>query len=101
MLCDDPLGRADVSRLAREADVHPVYLARVFRRHFGQSLGTFARRRRLQWSADQLSGTDRGLAEIALEAGFADQSHFTRQFKRAFGVSPRQFRLSERERVAR
>jgi AraC family transcriptional regulator len=46
---------------------------------------------RLEWAAARLS-EERSLAQIALEAGFADQSHFTRAFRRHFGVTPGRYR---------
>jgi AraC-like DNA-binding protein/mannose-6-phosphate isomerase-like protein (cupin superfamily) len=83
-----------VGELAALADVHPVYLGRVFRHHFGMSMGAYARRLRLEWAAQQLSQTSDPLSRIACRAGFADQSHFTREFRRYSGVTPRQYRLA-------
>jgi AraC family transcriptional regulator len=88
----DPFGDLSLPRLARAADVHPSYFARQFRRHYGQSLGTYVRRQRLLWATQQLAQSDRPLSDIAMEAGFSDQSHFTRALKREFGVTPQQFR---------
>ena len=82
------------AELAALADVHPVYLGRVFRHHFGMSMGAYARRLRLEWAAQQLSGTNDPLSRISFRAGFADQSHFTREFRRYAGVTPRQYRLA-------
>ena len=93
ILSDDPLAEVDVGQLSTTAGVHPVYLARQFRRHFGHSIGGYVRAQRLAWAARQLVSSDRSLVDIALSAGFADQSHFTRHFARQFGASPRRFRL--------
>jgi AraC family transcriptional regulator len=54
------------------------------------------RRLRVDWALRELSTSARSLSEIALDAGFADQSHFTRVFKRQVGVSPGAFRRSAR-----
>jgi AraC-like DNA-binding protein len=83
-----------IGELAALADVHPVYLGRVFRHHFGMSMGAYARRLRLEWAAQQLSSTNEPLSRISFRAGFADQSHFTREFRRYAGVTPRQYRLA-------
>jgi len=89
---------ADVTRtpslgaLAAAVGVHPVYLAETFRRFRGCSVGEYARRRRLELARHQLSERHRPLSQIAAEAGFADQSHFTRTFKRFTGLTPRQYR---------
>lgn len=81
-----------LGEVAREVGVHPVHLARVFRGHFRVPIGAYVRRLRLDWAQDRLRRTDDTLADIALRAGFADQSHFTRQFKRHTGLTPDRYR---------
>jgi AraC family transcriptional regulator len=81
--------RLPIIDLAREAGVHPVSLARAFRSHYGSSPGDYVRRLRIEWSAGQLRARiPLSLADIALEAGFSDQSHFIRAFRRQFGTTP-------------
>ncbi|MGA7732304.1 MAG: AraC family transcriptional regulator [Chloroflexia bacterium] len=89
----EPMQVADV---AAEVGVHPVHLARVFRTHFGESLGAYVRKLRLEWTAIQLTTADVTLCDLALQAGFVDQSHFTRAFKRQTGFTPAQYRTSVR-----
>ncbi len=84
------------SEVAGEADVHPAHLARAFRMHFGVSLGSYVRRLRLDWAALELTRSEDSLASVALAAGFADQSHFTRAFKRYTGLTPNAYRQSRR-----
>jgi AraC family transcriptional regulator len=79
-------------RLAAEAGVHPAHLARAFRVRYGETIGEYVRRLRLEWAAREMVATDKPLALLAVEAGFCDQSHFTRAFKRRFGVTPARFR---------
>ena len=52
----------------------------------------FVLERRLAKSRELLARTDLSLSEVAFAVGFADQSHFTRRFRRVVGVSPGQFR---------
>lgn len=85
----EPIKLAD---LANEVGVHPAHLARCFRTQFRLSLGSYVRRLRLEWAARELVRAPTPLAELALGAGFADQSHFTRFFKRRFGVTPSVYR---------
>jgi AraC family transcriptional regulator len=82
--------------IAAEIGVHQAHLARVFRTRYGESVGEFARRLRLQWAAQQLAAADVPLAVLAVEAGFCDQSHFTRAFRRQYGVTPARFRAMHR-----
>ncbi|HMB89928.1 MAG TPA: helix-turn-helix transcriptional regulator, partial [Rhodothermales bacterium] len=77
-------------------DMHPVHLTRVFRTYYRVSIGTFLRRLRLDWAASQLATAPDSLADIALQAGFADQSHFTRAFKKYTGVTPGHYRRALR-----
>ncbi len=81
-----------VEEIARAAGVHPVYLARLFRRSFGCSIAGFLRARRVDDAARRLLRGKESLAEIALSTGFSDQSHFTREFRREAGRSPARFR---------
>jgi AraC family transcriptional regulator len=88
--------RLSATELAAEVNVHPAHLARAFRAHYGDSLGGYARRARLEWAAGRLVHTDVPLVWLAAEAGFVDQSHFTRAFKREFGLTPARFRRAHR-----
>lgn len=81
-----------IDDLADEAGVHPAHVARVFRARYGVPVGTFVRQLRLEWATDQLVSTEKPLSSIAYQAGFADQSHFTRAFRRGTGVPPGRYR---------
>lgn len=78
--------------LALACGVHPVYLARVFREKFGCTIGDYLRRLRLETACREISQTRRSLAEVACAAGFSDQSHMTRTFKKNYGLTPTQYR---------
>jgi AraC family transcriptional regulator len=78
--------------LAAAVGVHPVHLARVFRRHCGCTPGDYVRKLRVDFAARQLIASEEPLAGIAFAAGFSDQSHFTRTFKRQTGMTPAAFR---------
>jgi AraC family transcriptional regulator len=82
--------------IAAEVGVHPVHLARVFRLSYGTPVGSYARGLRLTWAAGRLRDSGDGIAQIALEAGFFDQSHFTRAFKGHFGMTPLAYRQDAR-----
>jgi AraC family transcriptional regulator len=81
-----------LDEVAAAVGVHPSHLARVFRQQLHCTVGDYVRRLRIEYSCRQLSSTDTPLVEIALEAGFADQSHFTKTFKRRTGLTPAEFR---------
>jgi AraC family transcriptional regulator len=78
-----------VRKLAEQAGVHPVHLARVFRKHTECTVGEYVTRLRVDWVARQLaSKEDVELAGLAAAAGFSDQSHLTRVFKAVTGCPP-------------
>lgn len=86
--------------LAAEAGVHPVHLSRAFRRFHGRTPGEYLLDLRVRHVCERLADPDIPLADLALEAGFADQSHCTRVFKRLTGTTPGAFRASSEPRKA-
>jgi len=78
--------------IAQSVQVHPGHLAREYARHFGCTIGTQIRRLRIDYACEQLSSTDQCLADIALGAGFSDQSHFTTSFRQHIGMPPSHYR---------
>jgi AraC family transcriptional regulator len=96
MLAADLSSPPSLAAVAEEVGLHPSHLARVFRAHHGESIGEYGRRLRLEWVAARLACSDEGIASIAARAGFADQSHLTREFRRRFGVTPGRYRTAHR-----
>jgi AraC family transcriptional regulator len=84
-------------QLAKAVGVHPVHLASQFRKHFKQTIGQYVRTRRIEHASRQLASSDSSLVDIALGSGFADQSHFSKVFKRLVGMTPAQFRANLRK----
>jgi AraC family transcriptional regulator len=80
----EPLRLGDV---AEQAGVHPVSLARAFRRHYGVAPGQMQRRAQLNRAAALLRHGSTP-AEAATACGFADQSHFTRLFRSEYRCTP-------------
>ena len=83
-----------LSEIAAEAGVHPVHLAREFRKHYGSSVGEYLRRMRIEYACRELMASNLAVINIAFAAGFADQSHFSRTFKRLCGTTPGRYRAS-------
>jgi AraC family transcriptional regulator len=81
-----------LQELAEDLDRHPSHVARAFRRAYGLSVGEYARARRLEWATAAVASTDDPLSRIAVDAGFADQSHLTRWFRRHHGTTPARYR---------
>lgn len=85
-----------IDAMAQAARVHPVHLARVFRRTYGVSIGRYVAMLRVEEAARLLRGSDRRVSEIAHALGFADHSHLTRTMRKLLGRTPRDFRVTPR-----
>lgn len=93
-LLHDSNGAASVTEIAREAGVHRVHVARTFRDHYGMPVTTYARKLRVHAALTMLATSSLPLSRLALESGYADQSHFTREIRAAVGATPRVIRES-------
>jgi AraC family transcriptional regulator len=78
--------------IADAVQIHPSHLARSFRRHHHCSIGEYVRRLRVEYAALEILQSEFSLADIALAAGFSDQSHLTHEFKRLRGLTPAGFK---------
>ncbi|MFL5243816.1 MAG: helix-turn-helix domain-containing protein [Gemmataceae bacterium] len=85
--------------LAEEVGFHPSYLARTFRKFHHCSVGDYVRGLRLDGAARELCTTRKALAQVAVDAGYYDQSHFTHAFKARFRMTPGEFRAAVRAGV--
>lgn len=81
-----------ISALARSAGVSREHLTRAFQHHFAVSPREAQLALRLDRSAHLLARTSLAVNEVARLCGFADQFHFSRRFRAAYGASPRAFR---------
>lgn len=94
---EDQLGSAvSLRELAGQAGVSPSCLSQGFRRELGCTPGEYLRKARIRRATELLLHTTMALSEVALRAGFCDQSHFTRSFRRIAGVTPAALRRSLR-----
>jgi AraC family transcriptional regulator len=90
-----------VESLSREVGVDPVHLTKAFRRWNGQGISDYVRGQRLDYACREMMRADRSLFDIAIAAGYYDQSHFCRAFRQQTGMTPSDFRRQARRRVER
>ncbi|HEY6127807.1 MAG TPA: AraC family transcriptional regulator [Candidatus Acidoferrum sp.] len=81
-----------LEEIAAQIGVHPIHLSRVFRKHYGCTMGEFMNRLRVQYACRALASGWSDLATLAGDVGFADQSHLGRVFKSCTGQTPGKFR---------
>lgn len=90
-LADPALGPSEI---AADAQISVRHLHRLFARN-GRTVSDWIRERRLQACRQDLKDPrmyDQSITDIAFSWGFSDSAHFSRSFKKTFGVSPREFR---------
>ena len=85
-----------LQEIAEAVGVHPVHLAREFRRFHRCTVGEYVRRRRIEFACHQMVESDASISEIALACGFFDQSHFAKTFKLHTGTTPAAYRAAFR-----
>ena len=81
-----------VDRLAGAVNMSPSYLTRLFREQVGCSPASFVREQRLRRAYELIQTTFLSIKEVMAAVGWNDPSHFSRTFKRRFGVSPQGLR---------
>lgn len=81
-----------LAELAKIAGVSPSHFKTLFKETVGMPVHQYVIRRRVEYAAELLQGGDPPLADVALQAGFANQSHMARCMRRILGVTPAQAR---------
>jgi AraC-like DNA-binding protein len=86
----------DLAELSAVAGLSVFHFARQFKLSMGVTPHHYLVRRRVQRAQEMLVSTDLSLSDIAIAAGFSDQSHLARHFRQMVGMTPGQFRRSHR-----
>jgi len=86
---DHLAGPLSIAWLARHLAISETHLKRLFAATFGMPIHAYVMHRRVERARAELADGRRSLAEIALAAGFADQSHMARWMRRVHGTTPR------------
>jgi len=88
---DQPI---NLPQLAAVASLSPFHFHREFKRSTGLTPGKYIFQLRIERAERLLSESNLPLAQVALQVGFADQSHFTAAFRRATSITPRAYRIA-------
>lgn len=78
--------------IAQAAGLSPYHFSRLFKQSTGLGPHGYVMSVRVQRAKELLSDSERTIADVALDAGFADQSHFTDVFRKRTGTTPKRFR---------
>ena len=89
---DNPIAHLSLEKLSLNFGLHPNYIVRKFKEITGLKLSEYLTKTRLEHSIKNLILTENNITEIALNAGFYDQSHFNRNFKKYLATTPLLFK---------
>ena len=84
----------NVTDVAKHAGYSRIHLTRLFKKELGIDPGSFIRQARLEEAKKMLHYTDKSISEISSFLCYANQSHFHRNFKKQFALTPMQYRQS-------
>jgi AraC-like DNA-binding protein len=91
--------KVTLKELSKDLDINPSYLSREFSKHFDNlSFGDYMRKQRIERAIELMKDPSYSLTDISYLAGFSDQSHFTRIFKKHAGISPSEYRRNLRKK---
>lgn len=82
-----------LKNLSERVFVHPNYMSRVFKNHFGVTIGQYQMDKKIKAATQKLFIEKNSIAQIALDCGFFDESHFIKTFKACHKITPHQFRM--------
>ena len=83
-----------VSDLSRNVNLSPTRLQQLFKKELGQSPSHYLRDLRLERAQELLQNTFLSIKEVMFRCGLKDPSHFTRDFKKRYGLTPSECRIS-------
>jgi AraC family transcriptional regulator len=95
---ESPNGSLSLTAAARAVGIHPVHVARSFRRFLGCSFGEYLGEVRLRRAFELLDDPSTSITSVAMDAGYYDHAHLCRTFRRVVGLTPSAYR---RRRQAR
>lgn len=88
LLASEPTQAWQLARIAEAVSCSPFHLARQFRQLTGETLARYLLRLRLALALERLADGETGLADLAVEVGFAHHSHMTARFRSVFDLTP-------------
>lgn len=101
LIARNPASPISLGEAASACNLSDAYFSRRFKRVFGSTFTDYLRAYRLRLAAQRLLSSGERINAIARQTGFASPAHMTDQFRRRFGISPRDYRAGARKEQTR
>ena len=88
----------NVNAIGEHFGFTPTYISRVFKNEYGEVLGNYIMRLRVERAKQLIDQTDKSLVEVAREVGYLDSKALARAFKKVLGILPSQYKSFSKER---
>ena len=89
---ENPEKDLDRGTLAAQVYLHPDYLSHIFKKHTGISISNYIIQVRTDLAKELLATTNRNISEIAIQCGYENTAYFTKIFKNAVHMTPKEYR---------
>ena len=89
--------KLSVEELARNVYVSPDHLSRLFKKRYNKTLVDYITDERMTLAAEMLKHSSYSVSMISAKVGYPNYAYFTRQFKKAYGLPPRDYQKEHRE----
>lgn len=94
---NNPSSPWSVPEMAKQLHICPRHLQKIYRKRFGISCMDDVIQNRLLLAKDKLERTGNPIYQVAEQCGYLNTEHFSRQFKKHFGISPQAYRKTARQ----
>lgn len=88
------------SQIAEYFYLSPSYLSKLFRRETGESLIDYIQKQRIELAKELLLYSEYSISDIAIQTGYPNFSHFSKQFRKFVGCTPNEFRKNKKPKQA-
>ena len=82
--------------LSKELDISPYYFSKLFKEETGSNFVEYLTNLRMSRAKELLKDEKLSMKEICMEVGYSDPNYFSRIFKKNFGMTPTEYRESEK-----
>ena len=96
-ICENYDQELSLEALGEVVHLHPAYLSKIFKEVSDGNLSAFVTDVKMQKAAELLMQTDLKIQDVMTKLGYQKSQHFAKLFKEKYGVTPREYRVNNRQ----